>query len=78
MAQLIKRFCQGVDFGGVVINERVEDQINDFLKENPSYNAKDINVVLGPSYKEAYVIFDVRIQDDRKQNYGANYSQKGK
>ena len=60
MAQLIKRFCQGVDFGGVVNNDHLEDQINEFLKDNQNCSAKSINVVLGPSYKEAYVIFDVR------------------
>mgnify|MGYP006988826639 CR=1 FL=1 len=80
MAQILKRFCQGIDFGGRVNNERVEDQINDFLAENPTYVARDINIVLGPNYKEAYVIFDIKDQkkDWTKDIKSAKQSFEGK
>lgn len=68
--QEVKSFYSGMKLNTGMQSKSIEDQINDFLKEHPNYAAKDISVIVGPSYLEAYVIFDVR--DERKPQNGKN------
>ena len=60
MAQIIKRFCQGVDFSGKTNYTPLEDQITEMLEAHREYVVKDMTVIQGPMYKEAYVVFDVK------------------
>lgn len=68
--QEIKRFVQGADTRGpsfITIN--IEDQINGYLKENPNRSIRTLQVVLGPKYKEAFVVFDIREEKKQKPEY---------
>ncbi len=60
MAQIIKRFCQGTDIGGKTNYTPLEDQITEELEKHRDYVVKDMTVIQGPLYKEAYVVFDVK------------------
>ena len=68
--QEVKSFFAGMKLGFGLHDKSLDDQINDYLKEHPNYIARDISVIVGPSYLEAYVIFDVR--DERKPQNGKN------
>ena len=60
MAQIIKRFCQGLDYGGKTNYMPLEDQITEMLEKHREYVVRDMTVIQGPQYKEAYVVFDVK------------------
>lgn len=60
MAQVIKRFCQGADFSGKTNYMPLEDQITEMLEKHREYVMRDMTVIQGPLYKEAYVIFDIK------------------
>ena len=66
--QEVKSFVYGRK-GTDVINEfrPIEQQINEFLKENPNHIAKSITIVNSTYYQEAFVIFDIR--NEEKTNY---------
>lgn len=68
--QEVKSFYSGMKLNAGMQSKSIEDQINNFLKEHPSYVARDIDVIVGPSYLEAYVVFDVR--DEKKPQNGKN------
>lgn len=60
MTQIIERFCQGLDYGGKTNYTPLEDQITEELEEHRDYIVRDMTVIQGPQYKEAYVVFDVK------------------
>lgn len=65
MAQIVKTFTHNL-FGRTDVSgktDSIEDQINAYLQEHPTYYAKAISAYITGMTKEAYVIFDVR--DDR-------------
>lgn len=66
MSQIIKRFCQGADFNGKTNYTPLEDQITEELEKHRDYVVRDMTVIQGPLYKEAYVVFDVK--ERNKQN----------
>ena len=60
MAQIIKRFCQGLNYGGNPNYMPLENQITEELEKHREYVVRDMTVIQGPQYKEAYVVFDVK------------------
>ena len=70
--QEVKNFYRGIKIDQVagMQSKPIEDQINEFLKEHTNYVARDIAVIVGPSYLEAYVIFDIK--DEKKPQNGKN------
>lgn len=69
--QEMKRFVQGADPRTPSFAvENIEEQINAFLKENQNYVIRTFNVVLGPRYKEAFVLFDIREKDITRNRGG--------
>ncbi len=77
--QTVKAFVQGTkpyDTNGPVMTS-IEEQINLYLKENPNHSAKSMSIIVGQSYREAFVIFDVREpKDDRSQKNNYRQNQK--
>lgn len=68
--QEVKSFYSGMKLNAGMQSKSIEDQINEFLKEHLNYAVRDIDVIVGPSYLEAYVIFDVK--DEKKPQNGKN------
>lgn len=64
--QEVKCFFQGMKDGEMHL-ERIEDQINVFLKEHPNYTARSISTLLSDRYLDTYVIFDVREERQERQ-----------
>ena len=62
--QEVKCFFRGLK-NGEMLSTSLEEQINAFLRENPAYSAKAIDLVDAGLCREAYVIFDVR--EEKKQ-----------
>ena len=69
--QEIKRFIYGHNIFGSEYNALpLDKQINTFIKENPNYILKNMSVVLGNGFNEAYVVFDVKEErTDKAQKY---------
>ena len=57
--QEVRNFFAGIKDGKEQY-EPLEAQINGFLKEHPQYSARSIDVLTGPLYREAFVLFDLR------------------
>ena len=71
--QEIKRFVQGADTRGPsFITTNIEDQINEYLKENQNKSIRTFQVVLGPKYKEAFIVFDIREEKKPRPEIGFN------
>ena len=68
--QEVRSFYSGMKLGFGMQGKSLEDQINEYLKEHPNYTAKQMNIIVGSSYLEAYVIFDIK--DERKPQNGKN------
>lgn len=69
MRQIVECFISGIDWrSGEYDTTPLEVQINNYLEEHPGYSAKSINTIVGPSYKEAFVIFDIR-DEEKKDHY---------
>ena len=65
--QDVKTFIQGTALDGRTNVTPIETQLNEFLKANPAYSAKSMSFIVGPRYREAFVIFDVK---ERQNDYG--------
>ena len=73
MAQIIKCFTQNL-YGKADVHgkpETVEEQINQYLTDNPTHYAKAISAYLVGQTKEAYVIFDIREDRGGKKQSGS-------
>ena len=58
--QDVKHFINGKDIRTSYYNmDDLDTQINAFLKENPNYSIRSLSTIIGPAYKEAFVVFDV-------------------
>ncbi len=68
--QDVKHFINGKDPRGAYYNtDDLDTQINAFLKENPNYSIRSLSTIIGPAYKEAFVVFDVREErNDRNEH----------
>lgn len=64
--QTVKSFVQGRTSDGKIELTSIDDQIDQFLQENPNYIAKSITAVDHMSNTEVYVLFDIREQRDPK------------
>lgn len=60
--QDVKRFINGRDLEGKYHLEDLDVQINSFLKEHPNYSIRTFSTIIGPAYKEAFVVFDVSVE----------------
>ena len=58
--QDVKHFINGRDLHGEYHMEDIDEQINSFLKEHPNYSVCTFSTIIGPAYKEAFVVFDVK------------------
>ena len=70
--QDVKTFIQGTALDGRVNVTPIETQLNEFLKANPAYSAKSMSFIVGPRYREAFVIFDVRDNKKPETNSAGN------
>jgi hypothetical protein len=57
--QDVKHFINGRDLHGEYHMEDLDEQINMFLNEHPNYSVTTLSTIIGPAYKEAFVVFDV-------------------
>ena len=64
--QDVKHFINGRDLHGEYYMEDLDEQINNFLKEHPNYSIRTFSTIIGPAYKEAFVVFDVN--EERKES----------
>lgn len=64
--QDVKHFINGRDLSGEFNITPLEVQINSFLENNPNYSVHSFSTIMGPSYKEAFVVFDVKGEQTEK------------
>lgn len=73
MAQTVKHFIYGSDRLNQTVNTTpLEQQLNDFLDGHPNYKIASFSTIIGPDYKEAFVVFDVREDRNNNRNNGGN------
>lgn len=73
MAQTVKHFIYGTDRVDSVVNATpLEQQLNDFLDGHPNYKITSFSTIIGPDYKEAFVVFDIREDRNNNRNNGGN------
>ena len=66
--QIVKHFVFGKDRSGSVNVAPIEDQINEYLEYHAGYSVVTMNVLSGPGYTEAFVVFNVREERPNKQD----------
>lgn len=69
--QEVRSFVQGKKLGygeNKFEATPIENQINNFLAENANHIIKTFNVIMGPSYIEAFVVFDIREEPKQKSD----------
>jgi len=72
MAQTVKHFIYGSDRLNQAVNTTpLEQQLNDFLDGHQNYKITSFSTIVGPAYKEAFVVFDIR-EDRSNKNNGGN------
>ena len=72
MAQTVKHFIYGADRVNSTVNTTpLEQQFNDFLDGHPNHKIASFSTIIGPDYKEAFVVFDIR-EDRNNKNNGGN------
>lgn len=65
--QTVKHFVYGLDrITGNRNSSPLEQQMNDFLDGHPNYKITSFSTIIGPDYKEAFVVFDIR--EDKKKD----------
>lgn len=71
--QTVKHFVYGLDRAtGNRNSSPLEVQMNDFLDGHPNYKIASFSTIIGPDYKEAFVVFDVREDRNNNRNNGGN------
>ena len=69
--QALKSFYCGAWPGKDLNTIPVEDQVNEFLKSHPDHKITEMTALLGPSYKELFVTFDI-FNKSQKQEVKVN------
>lgn len=73
MAQTVKHFIYGTDRVNLTVNTTpLEQQLNDFLDGHQNYKIASFSTIIGPDYKEAFVVFDIREDRNNNKNNGGN------
>lgn len=71
--QTVKHFVYGQDrITGNRNSSPLELQMNDFLAGHPNYKITSFSTIIGPDYKEAFVVFDVIEDRNNNRNNGGN------
>ena len=75
--QTVVSFIQGNKIGWSAVTNAtpIQDQVNDYLRQNPSHSIRTMSTLLGPSYVEAFVVFDIREEKSSGQKQGQNQNQ---
>ncbi len=67
--QTVKHFIYGRDsMSGESNMIPLEDQLSEFLKEHPDHNVASMSTIVASTYKEAFVVFNVRNDNQKPYN----------
>lgn len=67
--QTVKHFIYGHDSRTGESNTMpLEDQFNEFLKEHPDHNVASMSTIVASTYKEAFVVFNIRNENQKSYN----------
>ena len=67
--QTVKHFIYGHDSRNGESNTMpLEDQFNEFLKKHPDHSIASMSTIVASSYKEAFVVFNVRGENQKPYN----------
>lgn len=67
--QTVKHFIYGHDSRTRESNTMpLEDQFNEFLKEHPDHNVASMSTIVASTYKEAFVVFNIRNENQKSYN----------
>ena len=65
--QTVKNFVYGKDpITGEVNTMSIDSQINDYLSNHPGYSVSTMSTLNASGYKEAFVVFNVREDREKK------------
>lgn len=57
--QTVVSFVYGLSRDGIHCSTRIEDQINEFIRQHPDHKVKSIGTIVTSLYQEALVVFDI-------------------
>ena len=74
--QTVKHFIYGHDSRTGESNTMpLEDQFNEFLKKHPDHRIASMSTIVASSYKEAFVVFNIRGENQKPHNNNNNKKQ---
>ena len=67
--QTVKHFIYGKDsMTGESNMKPLEEQLSEFLKDHPDHSVASMSTIVASSYKEAFVVFNVRNDNQKPYN----------